>query len=219
MKFYALNGSPRKKGNTAELLESSMRGIRSVIPSAQTEIVHVYDYLYSGCVSCYACKRVGGRYYGNCAKQDAISDILSKISMADGIVAGSPIYFHDITGQLRSFLERLLYPYLVYGKEYYSIAPSRMQTAFIYTMNATEDKMEQMDYRLKLSAMEEYMGIVFSEPEIMYCCDTCQFKDYRLYMAERFSGEEKLKRRQEHFPVDIHAAYELGIRMAKKAVS
>ena len=51
-----------------------------------------------------------------------------------------PVYFHDIPGQLRSFMERLLYPYLVYGKEYYSIAPRKMPTAFIYTMNATEEK-------------------------------------------------------------------------------
>lgn len=217
MKFYALNGSPRKKHNTAALLEACLEGVRSVVPDVEIEMIHVYDYLYTGCVSCYACKRIGGKSYGKCAKRDSVSGILSKLSEADGIIIGSPVYFHDITGQLRAFMERLLYPYLVYGKEYYSIAPKKIPTAFIYTMNATKEKMEQMNYCLKLSAMEEYTGIVFGEPEIMYCYDTCQFDDYKLYMAERFSEEKKLRRKQELFPKDLENAYTLGQRIAGKA--
>lgn len=216
MNFYALSGSPRKKHNTDALLNAALDGIKDVIPSAAVEIIYVYDYLYSGCVSCYACKRIGGKYYGKCAKKDDISEILSKLSAADGIIMGAPIYFHDVPGQFRAFMERLLYPYLVYGKEYYSIAPKRIPTAFIYTMNATEEKMEQMNYRIKLSALEEYTEIVFSKPEIMYCYDTYQFDNYKLYMSERFSEEEKLRRKKELFPKDLEKAYALGGRMAGK---
>ncbi len=216
MKFYALSGSPRKRHNTDKLLSEALRGIKNVIPDAAVETIYVYDYLYSGCVSCYACKRVGGKSYGKCAKKDDISEILLKLSEADGIIIGAPIFFHDVPGQLRAFMERLLYPYLVYGKEYYSIAPKKISTAFIYTMNATEEKMEHMDYRIKLSALEEYAGIVFSIPEIMYCCDTVQFDNYKLYMSERFSEEAKLRRQKELFPGDCEKAYALGRRMAEK---
>ena len=59
MTFYAINGSPRKRGNTAVLLDKALQGVKDVIPDADTKIIHVYDYSYTGCVSCYACKRKG----------------------------------------------------------------------------------------------------------------------------------------------------------------
>lgn len=134
------------------------------------------------------------------------------------VLNGSPVFFHDIPGQLRSFLERLLYPYLVYGQEYTSIAPRRFPVAFLYTMNATEEKMKQMNYPIKLSAMEEYAGTVFSRPEIFHCFDTCQFDNYQLYKADRFSENEKLQVKKEQFPKDCQRAVELGKRMAQKSI-
>lgn len=218
MTFYVLNGSPRKNHNTAKILESAMGGIRSILPDAEIEMIHVYDYSYSGCVSCYGCKRVNGKYYGRCAKQDSITGLLERISKGDGLLIGSPVFFHDIPGQLRSFLERLLYPYLVYGQEYTSIAPRRFPVAFLYTMNATKEKMKQMNYPIKLSAMEEYAGTVFSRPEIFHCFDTCQFDNYQLYKADRFSENEKLQVKKEQFPKDCQRAVELGKRMAQKSI-
>ena len=216
MTFYAINGSPRKRGNTAVLLDKALQGVKDVIPDADTKIIHVYDYSYTGCVSCYACKRKGGKYYGRCAKKDAISSLLPELSQADGLIIGSPVYFHSLTGQLQAFLERLLYPYLAYGKEYYSIAPKHMPVAFVYTMNATEEKAQQMNHQIKLSPMEEYAGVVFSPPAVLYCYDTCQFDDYKRYMAQRFSEEKKLQRRQEHFPIDCENARGMGRAMAQK---
>lgn len=218
MKFYALCGSPRKGHNTEELLDAAIKGITEEIPDAEIEKIYVYDYRYTGCVSCYACKRLDSSSYGRCAKKDEISNLLSEMAFADGLIVATPVYFHDIPGQLRCFLERLLYPYLVYDKEYSSIAPEKMKTAVIYTMNATEKKAKDMNYKVKLSAMEEYMGIVFSTPEILYCYDTMQFDDYSKYRAERFSPEEKLLRKQEFFPKDREAAFQLGRRIAQKAI-
>lgn len=215
--FYALNGSPRKKHNTDQLLDAALEGVKNIIPDAKVKKIHVYDYAYTGCVSCYACKRIGGKSYGKCAKKDDISELLLELSKAEAIVIGSPVYFHDIPGQLRSFMERLLYPYLVYGEEYTSIAPVKMPTAFIYTMNATEEKMKKMNYPIKLSAIEEYTEVVFSKPEILYCYDTYQFDDYSLYKAERFSEREKLLRKQEQFPEDCKKAFMLGQQLAQKA--
>lgn len=218
MKFYVLCGSPRKRHNTDELLDAAIRGIKEELPGAEIEKIYAYDYQYTGCVSCYACKRLQSSSYGRCAKKDGITQLLSEISKADALIVGAPVYFHDIPGQLRCFLERLLYPYLVYGKEYKSIAPKRLETALLYTMNATEEKAEGMDYKVKLSAMEEYMGIVFSAPEVLCCYDTVQFDDYSKYKAERFSQEEKLLRKQEVFPKDCEEACALGHRIAKKVI-
>lgn len=217
MKYYAVNGSPRKNFNTSALLDCALQGIKDICPDAEVKRIDVYDYAYSGCISCYACKRVNGASYGRCAKKDGITELLAELSQADGMIIGSPVYFHDITGQLRCLLERLLYPYLVYSKEYSSIAPKHMPTALIYTMNATEEKMERMNYEVKLSAVAEYVEAVFSRPEVLYCCDTCQFHDCSLYRADRFSEEEKKKRKRTQFPLDCKEAFEIGRRMVQAA--
>ena len=51
MKFYAINGSPRKNKNTAQLLDKSLEGIKSVIPEAEVERINLYDLDFKGCKS------------------------------------------------------------------------------------------------------------------------------------------------------------------------
>ena len=58
MNVIAVNGSPRKKWNTATLLESVLQGARS--KGAPCEMVHLYDLDYKGCISCFECKKIGG---------------------------------------------------------------------------------------------------------------------------------------------------------------
>ncbi|HEX7468762.1 MAG TPA: flavodoxin family protein [Methanobacterium sp.] len=62
MKVIAVNGSPRKKFNTAKLLENALEG--AVSEGAETELFNLYDLNYKGCKSCFACKIKGGRSYG-----------------------------------------------------------------------------------------------------------------------------------------------------------
>jgi len=66
------------------------------------EIINVYDLNYTGCKSCFACKRLEGKSYGKCAVKDDIHEVLEKVSQADGLIFGSPVYFGTITGQLQS---------------------------------------------------------------------------------------------------------------------
>lgn len=217
MKFYAVNGSPRKNWNTATLLNHALEGIKSVVPEADCERIDLYDHTYTGCISCFACKRVGGKSFGKCAKKDEITEVIEKLSEADGIIFGSPVYFHDITAQLRALLERLLFAYLAYTKEYDSLAPKRMPTAFLYTMNVTEENMWKMGYPERLARMEGFVERVFRRPEILYVNNTCQFDEYGKYAASRFNEEEKLRYREEHFPEDCRKAYQLGEQIARNA--
>ena len=62
MKVIAINGSPRKKWNTAILLEKALEGAAS--QGADTELVHLYDLDFKGCSSCFSCKLKGGKSYG-----------------------------------------------------------------------------------------------------------------------------------------------------------
>ena len=56
MNILAFNASPRKKWNTATMLESVLDGARS--KGAQCEMVHLYDLSYKGCISCFECKKI-----------------------------------------------------------------------------------------------------------------------------------------------------------------
>jgi len=105
MKICALNGGPRKTWNTATMLDYCLKGAASMGEDVEVERIDLFDHTYTGCRSCFACK-LNGPSYGRCSYQDAAKALLEKVSAADGVVCGSPIYFHDITAQLRGFLER-----------------------------------------------------------------------------------------------------------------
>ena len=55
--IFAINGSHRKDGNTAQLLEKALEGIQSVCSDAEIESVNLYDIPFNGCKSCFACKK------------------------------------------------------------------------------------------------------------------------------------------------------------------
>ena len=215
MKIYAINGGPRKKHNTAQLLQAALDGAAAAPCSeaVETEMIHLYDLAYNGCVSCFACKKIGGKSYGHCAVKDDLAPVLEKLAQADGIIFGSPIYFGNITGKLRSFFERLMFAYFVYDENYSSLAPKRMPTAFVYTMNVDTAQMEQYGYRQNLQGMEMFAGRLFGEPQVLHACNTYQFDDYIKYMCERFSESEKAAHRAAQFPKDLEEARRIGAAM------
>ena len=163
------------------------------------------------------CKRKGGASYGRCAVRDGLPPLLEKLADADGIIFGSPIYFMGVSGALRALLERLLFPFIVYDAAYSSLAPKRMPTAFVYTMNITETDMAGFKLPALLSPMETFVARIFSGPEILSVCNTVQFDDYSKYMAERFSETDKKRHREEHFPEVLRHAFAMGVRMAERA--
>jgi multimeric flavodoxin WrbA len=59
MKAIAVNGSPRKGWNTATLLRKALAGAKK--NGAETDLVHLYGLSYRGCISCFACKKIGGK--------------------------------------------------------------------------------------------------------------------------------------------------------------
>jgi multimeric flavodoxin WrbA len=215
MKVMAFNGSPRKTWNTATLLQKALEGAAS--KGAQTKLVHLYDLKYTGCKSCFACKIKGGPSYGRCAAQDELTPILKEITEADALILGTPIYFGSVTGEMKSFMERLLFPYLKYSVAPESLFPRKIHTAFIYTMNVTEQAMDERGYRTHILLNQDFMKRIFSASETLYCFDTYQFEDYSKIVAER-DVEKKLARRKEVFPQDCNKAFELGARFASTGV-
>jgi multimeric flavodoxin WrbA len=208
MKAIAINGSPRKSWNTATLLRKALAGAKA--KGAKTELVHLYDLSYKGCISCFACKKIGGKSYGRCAVKDELTPVLSKAAEADVVILGSPLYFHTETGEMRSLMERLLFPFLTYTPGYASIFPGKTQTALIYTMNVSEENMPAYHQDVSIAASRGAMTRVFGNCEVLMCTDTLQFTDYSKYVSTAFDPVAKAKRRDEVFPLDCTRAYELG---------
>lgn len=211
MTIIGINGSPRKTWNTATLVTKALEGADT--QGAVTELVHLYDLDYKGCASCLACKTREGKSYGTCALKDGLTPVLSRIAEADALVIGSPIYFGSVTGEVRSFLERLLFPYLTYTVPYGTLFPKRIKTSFIYAMNVTEEQSKAFGYDYIFNANERYAQLLLGSAESLYSFDTCQVDDYSKVAIESFDPVHKAQRRREVFPQDCKRAYELGARL------
>jgi multimeric flavodoxin WrbA len=214
MKIIAFNGSPRKEWNTATLLKKALEGASS--KGAETELIHLYDLDYKGCISCFACKEKGGKSYGKCVVNDALKPIFKRVNESDAIIFGSPIYLGSITGEMQSFMERLVFPYLTYTDPPESLFPKKISTGFIYTMGLTEELMNQFGYSQRFANTERFLTRIFGPSEMLLCFDTYQFNDYSKVVATRFNPEDKLKRRKEIFPKDCQRAFEMGVQFAKE---
>ncbi|MGA3112313.1 MAG: flavodoxin family protein [Candidatus Bathyarchaeia archaeon] len=214
MKVLAINGSPRKTWNTATMLNNALEGAASA--GAETEIIHLYDLNFKGCTSCFACKLKGGKNYGNCAYQDELTSVLKNVREVDALILGSPIYMGTVTGEMKKFLERLIFPYLVYDANRSSLFPKKIPVGFIYTMGADENRMKEMGIDRHIRLNEMILGRIFGASESIVVTDTYQFEDYSIYVSS-FNVEEKARRRREVFPLDCEKSYRMGVRFAKKA--
>ena len=219
MKALFINGSPRKNWNTFKLLDSAMNGASEA--GAETELIHLYDLNFKGCVSCFACKLKSRKQTGLCAFKDALTPVLEKALNSDVIVMGSPIYFSFQTGMMRSFIERLLFPIMTYSNDEKGnrirTIDRTIYTASIFTMNCPEDLAPKMNYDVIINANSTALGIVMGYTETLCAYNTLQFTDYSRYEANMFNGDAKAKYKEEHFSEDLKKAYELGKRLVEKA--
>ena len=216
MEFYLINGGPRKKYNTTKLLNRVNDGIsdemtKNDVGKFNINTVRLYDLDYKGCKSCFHCKKIGGKYYGECPIKDDLRELLPKIHKSDALVFATPIYFGGITGELKSFLERLMFSKLVYGKE--SLA-SKKPNAIIYSMNVEKELSDKIYEDNAIKTTEEYLSYTFGHPYSLKVYDTYQFKDYSLYENYLFDEKKKAKTLKEQFPKDLDSAYDLGVKIA-----
>lgn len=214
MKVIAINGSPRKNWNTATLLEKALEGAAS--EGAETELIHLYDLDFKGCISCFACKLKGGKSFGKCAVKDELTPVLERLENADAVILGSPIYLGNFTGEMRSFMERYIFPYITYSIDIQTFYPKNIPVGFIYTMNITEDLFELVGINKLIESNEWVATRIFGYSEPLCSTDTYQFDDYSKYVSSIFNPQEKAKRREEVFPQDCQKAFEMGARFVKR---
>ena len=216
MKLLAVNGSPRKHKNTGQLLEKIVEGAAS--KGAQAELVQLKELTYRGCVSCFHCKKIGGKHYGRCALKDDLSPVLDKAHEADALVLGTPFYFSAESAFMRALMERLWFQYYLYSAQKPPLSPRKKATALIYTMNVPEKDMEERNYGHMTGLAQGFMSRTFGSCEVLTVNDTYQFDDYAKYLCTVWDAEAKAQRRAEVFPQDLAKAFALGERLAAGVV-
>lgn len=197
MKVIAINGSPRQLGNTADVLQAALTEAEQL--GAETELVHLYRYTYTGCRSCFACKRIGGEHFGCCVLKDEITPILGKILSADVVLLGTPIYFGDMTAGMRALLERLWFPSLNYDRERTVNYPRNVVCGLLFTMNATAEFYTEL-YQQDMQKHVERMNRLVGPTDIFVVEDTLQFDDYSKYLSTMFDADHKQQQHELVYP-------------------
>ena len=101
MRIIVLNGSPRPKGNTKQMIEAFKEGAEGA--GHQVDVVDVCQMKIFGCLACEYCHSKGN---GICIQKDDMQIIYELLKKAEMLVIASPIYYHGVSGQLKCVLDR-----------------------------------------------------------------------------------------------------------------
>ena len=105
MKVIAINGSPKKEGNTFHALK--MVGDELIANGIDFSILHIGHKMIHGCIACNKCAE--NRDEKCSIKTDDLNKWIQQIKEADGIILGSPVYYSGIAGTMKCFLDRIFY--------------------------------------------------------------------------------------------------------------
>lgn len=112
-----LSGSPRKGGNSETLCAQFAKGAQEA--GHTVELIRLHTKKLGFCTACYACKKTGV-----CVQKDDMAEILEKMGAADVIVLSTPVYFYQMTAQMKTLIDRTMaayYDQTLAGKEFYFI--------------------------------------------------------------------------------------------------
>ena len=105
MKVVAFNGSPRKDGNTSILIKRVFNELEK--EGIGTELVQLSEKEIRGCIACYKC--IENKDQRCAVKNDAANEYIEKMLGAEGIILGSPVYFNDVTPEMKALIDRTGY--------------------------------------------------------------------------------------------------------------
>jgi multimeric flavodoxin WrbA len=206
MKVLAINGSPRKGGNTVAMLKSALEGV--VLQGAETELIHLYDINFKGCISCLACKDKNGKSFSKCAQRDELTPVLEKMLNADALLFGSPIYFGSMSAGMQAFYERAAYPFLPVNGETSSLFPKKLNVALIITISADEKRINEFGMNRHFEIIGTTMGFIFGASESLVAANTNLYKGNAKYDASNDDTADFINNRKK--------AFDMGVRLLEK---
>ena len=100
MKILGINGSSRKDGNTALLMREVFKQLEDA--GMETSLVQLSEHAVAPCRACFSCAQAGSCVFS----QDDFNELFDRMTKADGILLGSPVYSADVSARMKAFLER-----------------------------------------------------------------------------------------------------------------
>ena len=203
-KIVIVNAGPRKGWNTDTLLTEAARGAASA--GAAVERFDLFALpRYTGCVSCFGCKREAHK--GHCVCRDGLMPVLDAIREADGVVIGSPNYLSDLTASFRALYERLVFQNLTYNLEQPCCKARPVPVLLIMTSNAPDTA-----YRDLLERYRQTLDTFVGPTQVFVSGDTLQLRDYAKtdWPWSMFDPAAKALRHDTVFPEECKAVFAAG---------
>ncbi len=155
MNILILNGSPCTNGNTARMISAFSEGANAA--GHRVDVVDVCKKNIYGCLACEYCHTKGN---GECIQKDDMGEIYALLHEADMLILASPIYYHNLTGQLKCAIDRL------YSTAYPSKPPC-LQKAAMFLSSGASNQYEGALFSYKGDFLD-YLGLedmdVFAVP-------------------------------------------------------
>ncbi|HJK02492.1 MAG TPA: flavodoxin family protein [Methanocorpusculum sp.] len=156
-KILGICGSSAPKSSTKKLIEIALETAK--ISGAEVEFIDAAKMSIHGCKGCLACKKDQTKF---CVQKDDMTPLYEKINEADAVIIGSPIYFGDITGQIKCFIDRM---YAFLGPNGSKIAAGKKVVAVI--THGVPDVKTYANCANILTSGFQYCGAVIEKPLIV----------------------------------------------------
>lgn len=169
MKILVLNGSPRPSGNTKKMIHAFLQGAQAA--GHTVCVMDVCKMQINGCLGCEYCHTKGD---GQCVQQDDMQQVYCQLMEVELLVLASPIYYHNISGQLKCVIDR-----------FYSVAyptkPPRLQKIAMFLSSGDEDMYDGALFSFKGDFLD-YLGLtnmgVFTSHDSVSSETLLQLRDF-----------------------------------------
>lgn len=152
MNILVVNGSPRPRGNTKQMVEAFQEG--AVSSGHRVDVVDVCRKKINGCLACEYCHTKGN---GDCIQKDDMQEIYELLKNSDMLVIASPIYYHGISGQLKCAIDR-------FYSVAYPVKPDRLKKVAMILSSGDADMYDGALFSFKGDFLDylnlENMGVV-----------------------------------------------------------
>ena len=171
MNVLVVQGSPRKKGNSATLAATLADTLAE--NGGQVTTCFLNDLNYKGCQACEACKTGSD----TCVIQDDLAPVLADFQLADVVILATPVYWAEVSAQMKGMIDRLysfLTPNFMSARKKHRLPPGK-QLVFIQTQGAPEEDLYD-DIFERYNSFFKQIGF-FKRAYLLRCCGVSEAAD------------------------------------------
>ncbi|WP_353096040.1 flavodoxin family protein [Tissierella praeacuta] len=151
MNILSVLASPRRQGNTAILLKEYLKGVEDLTLPIQIETIDLQSKNIQYCTGCNACQKSS---QSKCILKDDMQDVYKNVEKADVLIFATPVYVFNMTGQLKTFLDRL------YAVDHNILLNKKIVLLTTYG-DISEDNAGVQNIIQSITMLSQYLGMKF----------------------------------------------------------